>query len=559
VSDGAAAPPASTDGAFQFVSRGLVRVRLTEPPYGPVPPSFIRPAMSSPSDRPEAESRVAVVDLGQVDVLLVGAGISGIGGACHLRTQQPGRRFLILDDQDGFGGTWWTHRYPGVRSDSDLYTFGYRFKPWLGAPIATGDEILAYLGEVIDEYDLAPHIHYRHRVLSASWSTQAARWRVEGVRTDTGERFRVTAGFLWMGAGYYRHDRGHLPQWPGMARFSGRVIHPQRWPADLALDGKRVLLIGSGATAATLIPAIAERCAQVTMLQRSPTYFRIGRNTLELADLLRSLEIPDAWTHEIVRRKILRDSREIVRMAFENPEALRKELLAGVLAHVGSEAVVREHFTPRYLPWRQRIAFIPDGDFFAAIRSGRVAVVTDEIEAFVDDGVQVKSGATIGADVVISATGLELQALGGIALEVDGVPVDPAQCLTWRGTMFTGLPNLMWVFGYFRASWTLRVDLLGDLMCRLLARMDQTGATQVMPQRRPEDATMPVLPWVESSDFNPSYLTRALDRLPKQGDRQPWRHTQDYWADAVELPAADLDDGSLVFGPAPTGADEAQR
>ncbi len=488
------------------------------------------------------------------DVLFIGAGISGIGGAYHLRQQSPRRSFAILDEQDSFGGTWWTHRYPGIRSDSELYTFGYRFKPWVGAPIATAEEILKYLGEVVQENGLDRHIRYKHRVLSASWSTQDARWTVKGVRTDSQEPFVVHARFLWMGQGYYHHDKGYIPEWPGMADYRGTLIHPQQWPEDLDIGGKRVVLIGSGATAATVIPAIAGRCAHVTMLQRSPTYFKTGRNANELADMLRGLSIPEEWVHEIVRRKLLKEQQDVVDAAFSSPEELRERLLAGVLEHLGSQEMVDRHFTPRYLPWRQRIAFVPDGDLFKAMRSGDASVVTDEIARFEADGVRVKSGDLLKADIVVAATGLELAVMGGIAFTVDGRPVDFSQTVMYRGAMFTGVPNLLWVFGYFRASWTLRVDLLGDFFCRLLAHMDQQQATQVVPRLRPEDAGMQMLPWVEPSSFNPGYLTRVMDRMPRQGSQSPWQHTQDYWRDSEELPAASLNDGALVYGGGPRSA-----
>lgn len=482
-----------------------------------------------------------------LDVLFIGAGISGIGGAYHLRHQAPHYRFAILDEQDSFGGTWHTHRYPGIRSDSELYTFGYRFKPWVGAPIATAEEILKYLGDVVQENGLEQHIRYRHRVLGASWSTRNACWTVKGVRTDTQEPFTLQARFLWMGQGYYHHDKGHFPEWPGMEDYRGTLIHPQQWPEDLDLGGKRVVLIGSGATAATIIPAIAGRCAHVTMLQRSPTYFKTGRNADELADMLRGLSVPEAWVHEIVRRKLLKEQQEVVEAAFSQPEALRERLLAGVLEHLGSQEMVDQHFAPRYLPWRQRIAFVPDGDLFKALRSGAACVVTDEIERFERDGIRVKSGDLLQADIVVAATGLELAVMGGIAFTVDGRPVDFAQTVMYRGAMFTGVPNLLWVFGYFRASWTLRVDLLGDFFCRLLAFMERRQAAQVTPGLRPEDAGMQLLPWVEPSSFNPGYLMRVMDRMPRQGSQSPWQHTQDYWRDSEELPAASLDDGALVF------------
>jgi cation diffusion facilitator CzcD-associated flavoprotein CzcO len=482
------------------------------------------------------------------DVLFIGAGISGIGGACHLRSQSPDRTMAILDDQESFGGTWMTHRYPGIRSDSDMFTFGYRFKPWVGAPIARGAEILNYLGEVIEEHRLQEHIRYRHKVLMAAWSTQTSRWTVEGVRTDTGERFAVTANFLWMGQGYYRHDRGYMPHWPGLEKFRGELVHSQEWPDDLVLDDKRVLVIGSGATAATLIPAIAGRCRHVTMLQRSPTYFRTRRNVDDLAELLRGLDVPDTWVHEIVRRKILKEQQAFARKAMEDPDAARSELLAAVREHLGSQELVDKHFTPRYLPFRQRIAHVPDGDLFKAVRSGQVSMVTDEILQFEESGVRTKSGELIEADLVVAATGIELVVMGDIAFSVDGKPVDFSREVMYRGAMFTGVPNLLWVFGYFRASWTLRVDLLGDLFCRLLANMDKKGVEQVTPRLREQDAEMRILPWVEESNFNPNYLRRVMDKMPRQGDRTPWRYMHDYWVDLDELARADLDDGALVFG-----------
>ena len=481
-----------------------------------------------------------------VDVLLVGAGITGIGGAYHLKTNFPSKRFLVLDEQDQFGGTWWTHRYPGIRSDSELYTFGYRFKPWTGKPIAARAEILRYLQEVIAENGLASQIRYRHRVVQARWCSQAQQWEVEAVQTHSGERVRFSANFLWMGQGYYRHDAGYMPQWPGQERFQGLTVHPQQWPEDLDLTGKKVVVIGSGATAATLIPAIAAQCEHVTMLQRSPSYFRSARNLNSLADTLRELDVPEAWTHEIVRRQVLKEQGNFVQRAMAQPDEVRSELLAEVERQLGTE-MLQQHFTPHYAPWRQRVAFVPDGDLFAAIRSGRAGVVTDEIEAFSATGIVLRSGEILQADVVVTATGLNLNVMGDIQFEVDGRPVDFSRCVGYRGAMFTGVPNMLWVFGYFRASWTLRVDLLGDYLCRLLRHMDTHGLGQVLPQLREADRDMPLLPWVESGNFNPGYLSRMLDQLPRQGATSPWKHTQDYWCDAQELPLAGFDDGALQF------------
>src|SRR5215216_6612164 len=353
------------------------------------------------------------------DVLIVGAGISGIGVAYHLTRRCPGTSFVVLESQESFGGTWITHRYPGIRSDSDLYTFGYRFKPWTGKPIATAEEILDYMGEVIDENDLSRHIRYRHRIASATWSSADNRWTIEGERLDTGEPFRITAGFLWMCQGYYRHSEGYTPEWKGMADYKGRIVHPQTWPKDIDLKGKQVIVIGSGATAATLVPNIADDCAHVTMLQRSPTYFIPARNANDLADQLRQLEVDESWIHEIVRRRILRDQSVFTQRSFDEPEKVRDELLAGVRAYLGPDFDIAAHFTPSYRPWRQRIAFVPDGDLFRAMRKGKASVVTGEIERYTEKGILLKSGKELPADIIVTATGFHLNVLGDIAFAID--------------------------------------------------------------------------------------------------------------------------------------------
>jgi cation diffusion facilitator CzcD-associated flavoprotein CzcO len=481
------------------------------------------------------------------DVLVVGAGISGIGAAYHLSQQCPGKSFVVLEGLDSFGGTWWMHRYPGIRSDSDLYTFGYRFKPWTGPPIATAEEILTYLGEVIDENDLSPHIRYQHRITSARWSSEEALWTLEGVRTDTGEPVSFTANFLWMCQGYYRHSQGYTPEWDGMEDFRGEIVHPQTWPEDLDYKGKNVLVIGSGATAATLVPAIAGDCEHVTLLQRSPTYFIPGRNVNELADQLRVLDVDEAWIHEITRRKILHDQAAITQLSFDNPELLKKELLDGVRAYLGPDFDIEKHFTPRYRPWRQRIAFVPDGDIFKGIASGRASIVTDEIDRFTERGILLKSGEELEADIIVTATGFNLSVLGDIDFVVDDEPLDFSKTLTYRGMMFTGVPNMLWIFGYFLASWTLRVDLLGDFVCRLLNHMESNGVNQVRPVLRPEDEDMPQLPWMDPENFNPGYLMRSMHLLPKRGDKPEWQHTQDYWTEKQQIPAIDLDGAEFEY------------
>jgi monooxygenase len=447
-----------------------------------------------------------------VDVLVVGAGISGIGAAYHLQTQRPGTTFAVVDALDSYGGTWWTHRYPGIRSDSDLYTFGYRFKPWRGNPIATAEEILRYLGDVIEDNDLARHITYRTRVERASWSSDHRRWTVELLDLETDARRQVTCGFLWMCQGYYEHRTGYTPEWEGMDRFRGAIVHPQQWPEDLDYEGKRVVVIGSGATAATLIPAIAERAGHVTMLQRSPTFFFVRPN---------SNEIPEEWTHEIVRRKILQDQDAITKLSFDSPELLREFLLDQIRPLLPEGFDIDKHFNPTYRPWQQRVAVLPGGDLFTAIRDGKASVVTDHIDTFTETGIRLQSGEELEADVIITAT--------------------------YRGIMFTGVPNLAYVFGYFRASWTLRAELIADFVCRLLAHMEEQGASMVVPKLRPDEADMPLGPWVDPENFNPGYLTRSMHLMPKQGPHDPWRLLHDYSLEKDLLPNADLEDGALEF------------
>ncbi len=482
-----------------------------------------------------------------VDVLIVGAGISGIGGAYHLTKQCPDKRFAVLESKASFGGTWITHTYPGIRSDSDLYTFGYRFKPWTGAPIATADKILTYMGEVISDNSLDQHIRYNHQISAATWSSAEQLWTIESTRTDTGDTQQYTANFLWMCQGYYRHDEGYTPDWPGMDSYQGQIVHPQTWPTDIELIGKRVLVIGSGATAATLVPAIADDCAHVTMLQRSPTYFAAGRNANDLADTLRQLEIDEEWIHEIVRRKTLFDQKLVTDLSFTHPDMVKQELFARMRVYLGDDYDFSEHFEPSYRPWQQRLAFVPDGDLFTSMADGKASVITDNIETFAPTGVRLTSGTDIDADIIVTATGFNLSVLGDIAFTIDNKPLVFGDTITYHGMMFTGVPNMAWVFGYFRASWTLRADLIADFVCRLLKHMDQRGVRQATPTLRPEDQDMALLPWVDPENFNPGYLARGMHLLPRRGDNPTWQHTQDYWTEKTSLPAIDLDDGTLVY------------
>lgn len=482
------------------------------------------------------------------DVLIVGAGISGIGSAYHLARQCEGRSFVILESMDSYGGTWLTHRYPGTRSDSDLYTFGYRFKPWTEAPIATRDRILNYLDAVIEENDLDRHIRYGHRIVSADWSGERNSWTVEAVQTATGETVHFEVGFLWMCQGYYRHAEGYTPEWPGMADFKNRIVHPQTWPADLDLEGKKVVIIGSGATAATLVPAIADACRHVTLLQRSPTYFNPGTNADALADQLRDLEIDEHWIHAITRKKLLQEQAERIRRAREEPEAVKREMIATVREHLGPDVDVDKHFTPKYRPWQQRVAFIPDGDFFKPFVNGKASVVTDEIDRFVESGILLKSGELLEADIIVTATGFSLCVLGDIEFTIDGERLNLADTVTYQGMMFTGVPNLVWVFGYFRASWTLRVEMIADFVCRLLNHMNDIGAQKVTVELRPEDRDMPLLPWIDAEEFNPGYLMRDIHLMPKRGDKPEWQHTQDYFTEKDRFPLIDLEDAVFVYG-----------
>jgi len=482
----------------------------------------------------------------EFDVVVVGAGISGVGAAYHLQDQRPGTSFVVLENMDGFGGTWKFHKYPGVRSDSDLYTFGYRFKPWTNAPIASAEEILKYMGEVIDENGLAQHIRYSHHVDAADWSEADRKWTVDVTNNATGQRIRFRCNFLWMCQGYYKFDKGYTPEWPNMSAYKGQLIHPMEWNDDVDYKGKKVLCIGSGATTATVVPAIAADCDHVTVLQRSPTYFWTGRNANEVADMLRELEIDETWIHEIVRRKVLHDQEAVTQLSFQAPDLVKDELLNNVKSLL-PEGYDMKHFTPKYRPWQQRLAFVPDGDLFAGISAGKASMVTDEIATFTETGVVTNDGTVIDADIIISATGFNLSVLGDIPFSLDGQPVNWPDTVTWRGMMFTGVPNLLWVFGYFRASWTLRADLISDLVCRLLVTMEAKGATKVVPQLRPEDADMPIGSWIDPDNFNPGYLMRSMHLLPQAGDKPEWRHTQDYWTERQTLPADDFSDGCLQF------------
>ena len=483
------------------------------------------------------------------DVLIIGAGISGIGAAYHLQQQCPDKTYSVLDAQPAIGGTWTTHTYPGIRSDSDLFTFGYRFKPWTGAPIATAAQILKYLHEVIDENDIQRHINHQHSVLSADWDSGQQRWTLQVLDGLLNKVKWFSCNFLWMCQGYYRQGKGYTPEWPGMDDFAGQIVHPQSWPTDLAYKGKRVLVIGSGATAATLVPAIAADCAHVTMLQRSPTYFRTAANANELADTLRQLDLPLDWIHEIVRRKVLFDQSAFTKRAALEPDAVKRELVANVRSYLGEQFDVEKHFSPTYRPWQQRLAFIPDADLFRAMAAGKAEVVTDDIECFTANGIKLKSGVELPADIIVTATGFHLSSPGEIPFTIDGQLVDFHKTVTYRGTMFSGVPNMAWMFGYLRASWTLRVELLSDYICKMLNHMSDQGSGVVTPILRPTDADMPLKPWINKDNFNAGYMMRSLHLMPQQIGVQPWKLETDYFIERDLLPVANLEDGALQFTP----------
>lgn len=482
-----------------------------------------------------------------LDVLIVGAGISGIDAAYHLRKNRPGTTFAMIERMDNFGGTWRKHTFPGIRSDSDLFTFGFKWKPWEGVPIATADEILKYLDEALDENDLRQYIRFGQVVEHASWSTEAQKWILTVRKNGSDEPVLMSCGFLWMCSGYYRHSEGYTPNWPGMDSFQGQIVHPQTWPDDLDYTGKNVVVIGSGATAATLIPAMAKDAGHVTMLQRSPTYFYPRPAVDEFAETLRSLDLPKDQVHNIMRLKFLQDGRNTMHRAKTEPDALAREFIEAARAYLGEDFDVEKHFTPAYQPWRQRLAVIPDGDLFVAIREGHASVVTDHIETFTPTGIHLKSGEDLEADIIVTATGFNMNMLGDVAIDIDGKPVDLSTSFTHRGIMFSGVPNLATVFGYLRTSWTMRANLVSEYVCRLMDRMDKHQATSVVPTLRPQDQNMETRPWITPDNFNAGYIARKLDILPKQGDQQPWVMTQDYFDDKDTLPVADLEDGTLVY------------
>lgn len=479
------------------------------------------------------------------DVLIVGAGLSGIGAAVHLRERCPDRRFVILEGRPAMGGTWDLFRYPGIRSDSDMHTLGYRFKPWRDPKaIADGPSILQYIHETAREHGIDAHIRYQHRVTRAAWSTADAAWTVEAERVETGETVRFTCNLLYLCAGYYSYRHGHTPAFAGRERFTGTIVHPQEWPADLDYRGKRVVVIGSGATAITLVPAMAADAAHVVMVQRSPTYVVSRPDRDAIANALRRF-LPERWAYAIARWKNVTLQQFFYGRARSHPDQVKRRLLDMVRQQLPAGYDVETHFTPRYNPWDQRVCLVTNGDLFDVIRSGKASVVTDEIESFTERGLRLRSGREVEADVIVTATGLDLVVLGEVRFSVDGAPVDVAQHWTYKGLMISDVPNLVSTFGYINASWTLRADLIAEYVCRLLNHMRATGTRQVTPRLRPEDRDMVPHPYIDH--FSAGYMQRAMHLFPRQGDRRPWRNPQRYGRDKALFRAADLEDGVLVF------------
>ncbi|HEV2961412.1 MAG TPA: NAD(P)/FAD-dependent oxidoreductase [Candidatus Angelobacter sp.] len=477
--------------------------------------------------------------------MIMGAGLSGIDAAYHLQKLCPSKSYVILEQRERIGGTWDLFRYPGIRSDSDMLTMGYSFRPWtLPKTISPGDDIRDYIAATARDEGIDRNIRFGYQIKNASWSSEEAKWTVEAVRKLPGGRDELqtlTCNFLFSCAGYYRYSAGYSPEFPNTGRFKGRIFHPQIWPEDLDYTGKRVVIIGSGATAVTLVPAMAKTAGHVTMLQRSPTYVISADEKDKIANWLRRV-LPAKWAYRLGRWKNVAFMTGIYQFSQRFPNFIKRGLLKKVQEHLGADFDVETHFTPRYKPWEQRMCLIPDANMFEAIKSGRASVVTDQIETFTEKGILLKSGKELEADIVVTATGLVMQAFGGIELCVDGRHIEPGAALAYKGVMMSGVPNFASVFGYINASWTLKADLICNYVCRLLNCMDKKHVRQVTPKN---DGDSPVANFVEK--FTPGYIQRALANWPKQGSKAPWRVYQNYFRDTVSLKWTSVDDGVLEF------------
>jgi monooxygenase len=490
--------------------------------------------------------RVRTIAPEHVDVLIVGAGLSGVGAACHLQRRCPTKSYTLLEARDAIGGTWDLFRYPGIRSDSDMHTLGYSFRPWEAAKsIADGPSILSYIKETADEYGVTDKIRFGHRVVNADWSSDQTRWHVTAERTDTGEQVQFSAGFLMFCSGYYRYDQGFAPEIPGRDRFEGPIIHPQHWPEDLDYAGKRVVVIGSGATAVTLVPAMADKAAHVTMLQRSPSYVVSLPARDPLAGALRRV-LPPMAAYQAVRFKNVGLMAASYQLSRRRPRLMRALIRKGAVSQLPEGFEVDRHFNPSYDPWDQRMCVCPDGDLFGALRKGGASIVTDRIQTLTEHGILLESGAELDADVIVTATGLNLVALGAVQLAVDGEAVDLAGQMVYKGTMLSGVPNAAMAIGYTNASWTLKCDLTCEYACRVLNHIDQHGYTQVIAvQDDPSIASEPLL------NLTSGYVLRSLDHFPRQGTKRPWRMHQNYALDMLALRMREVDDGVLRFSRAP--------
>jgi monooxygenase len=480
--------------------------------------------------------------LEDVDVLIVGAGLSGVGAGCHLEKHCPDKTYAILEARDSVGGTWDLFRYPGIRSDSDMYTLGYSFRPWSEAKaIADGPSILSYVRQTARDYGVDRKIRFNHRVVRAEWSTTDARWTVEAQHSDTRATVRLTCRFLFMCSGYYRYDEGYTPDFSGVEDFQGQVVHPQRWTDEIDFAGKRVVVIGSGATAVTLVPAMAKSATHVTMLQRSPSYIVSLPAEDPIANLARRV-LPSKAAYSIVRWKNVLLTMLIFQLSRRRPHVMKALIRKGLEGRLPQGYDIDTHFKPRYNPWDQRLCLVPDGDLFEAICEGRASVATDRVETFTETGLRLASGAELEADLIVTATGLNLLPLGGMQIAVDGRAVELPKTMGYKGMMLSGVPNLAVALGYTNASWTLKCDLTCEYVCRLLKHMDEHGWRQCTPHNR--DPSVTEEPFI---DFSSGYVLRAIEQFPKQGSKAPWRLYQNYARDILALRFGTLEDAAMVF------------
>lgn len=478
------------------------------------------------------------------DAVIVGAGLSGIGMACHLQRKCANKRYVIFESRESIGGTWDLFRYPGVRADSDMHTLSYNFKAWRGErEIADGSEILDYIREVAADHDITGHIRFGHSVVKVTWSSEKTAWTIHCVHRGTGETVQVTCNMLLMCPGYYRYDEGHTPDFAGSDTFKGHIVHPQHWPADLEYAGKQVVVIGSGATAVSMTPVLAKEASHVVMLQRTPTYLMSRPEASRLWQFMRN-RVPASIAFAISRWWNQKMSGLLYQRSRSSPDRVKRFLLGGIRKELGPDYNIEKHFSPDYNPWDQRLCLVRNGDLFAAMRAGTVSIVTDSIDHFTEHGIRLTSGDELKADVVVTATGLKMEIWGGVSVEVDGRAVQPADTITYKGTMNSDVPNLVTTFGYVNASWTLRADLIADFTCRLIRYMDQQQVRQCTPRVPESLEEMETRPFIEG--FTPNYINRAVDLMPRQGDREPWLNSQDYQREK-HMFRAPLEDGSLVF------------